>query len=72
MNIEKLVAAAKKIEELTLKSKAKSQEFLKLAHDSKLGLPGQEDRARRVQELSSTVIVYDDAIARLCAALNER
>ena len=72
MNIKKLIAAAKEIEELTLKSKSRTQEFLKLAHESKLGLPGQEDRAHRVKELSSTVIVYDDAIARLCAALNEK
>ena len=69
MDITALIAAAKEIETLCDQSKARSQAFLTLAHEAKRGGdPVAIGQRRRC--LDATVVVYDDALNRLCRALH--
>lgn len=69
MNITALIAAAREIEALCDQSKARAQAFLTLAHEAKSGGDPVAIGQRRCC-LDDTVVVYDDALNRLCRALH--
>jgi len=75
MNIEKLIAAAREIDELAAKQQARAKAWQELAADArKPGADTREIEARRQElELSAAVVVdYGTAIEKLRHALRAK
>lgn len=75
MNIEKLVAAAKELDRLCIKSEARSKRFSELATAARKCMAGSIEHKHlqdECRELGCTVVDYGDALNALRRALKAR
>ena len=73
MNLEKLIKAAKEIEQLNEKSKARSKAWRDLASDARKLFANRLDIERRHAQLDAGVVVdYSTAIDNLINALHSK
>ena len=73
MNIEKLIEAAKKIEQLHIKQIERSKLFQQLARDSRSGNFTRQEIESRKQKLDMSLVVnFSDPIEDLIKALHAK
>jgi hypothetical protein len=72
MNIEKLIAAATKIDKLAELKEARTREWAKLAADARNGLNRDEVNNRKTKLDNIVIIDFGDAIAELRRALKAK